>query len=113
MKSLILFLSICFIMSGLAFSQESTINPEELIVGKWKASGNIFYEFTVDKKVIKQNKEYATYRFLEGVLYLTYIESCLESVTGLKFENAGTHMTLTEYADREDSMPLHFKRLEE
>jgi len=114
MKPLIVLTCICLMVGGLAFSQEEEeINPKDAIVGKWKSSSNLTYEFTADGKVLKSDKEYATYRFLEGVLYLSYAESGAESETGLKFGDDNTTMELTEFKDREDSKTTYLRRIVE
>jgi hypothetical protein len=111
MKHFILFLLACVMISGMVFTQE-TANPKELIIGKWKNANNIIYEFTVDKKVLVGEKEYATFRFLEGVLVLTYLDKDIDFYAGLEFADEN-HMTLTEYKDQGDKEKIMlFSRLE-
>lgn len=112
MKTLILFLMACFIISGIVFAQEMT-DPSELIIGKWENANNMVYEFTADKKVLVNEEEYATFRFLEGVLVLTYMDSAVDFEAGLKFEDEN-RMKLTEYKDQGDEeKAMLFKRVEE
>jgi hypothetical protein len=99
------------IISGTAFAQE-TPTPKELIVGKWKNANNMIYEFTADKKVQVNDKEYATFRFLEGTLVMTYLDSGSETEAGLEFESQDL-MTLTEYKGLgEQEKIMLFKRQE-
>jgi hypothetical protein len=111
MKHLILFLMACLIISGIAFAQE-TATPQELIIGKWKNANNMVYEFTADKKILVNEKEYATFRFLEGILVLTYMDADADFVTGLEFEGVD-RMSLIEYKDLGDrEISMLFKRQE-
>ena len=110
MKQSILFLMACLIISGIMFAQETAKTPQELIIGKWKNANNMVYEFTADKKVLVSDKEYATFRFLEGVLVMTYRDSGIESETGLEFESEDM-MTLTENKGMgEQEKTMLFKR---
>ena len=112
MKHLILFLMTCFIISGIMFAQEKA-TPQELIIGKWRNANNMVYEFTADKKILVNEKEYATFLFSEGVLVLTYKGSDVTFVTGLEFIGENS-MKLTEYMDQGDeAKSALFKRLEE
>ncbi len=112
MKHLILFLLACFIISGMVFSQEMK-TPNELLIGKWKNANNMVYEFTADRKILVNEKEYATFIFSEGELILSYMGSDITFGAGLEFVDEN-HMRLTEYKDRGDeAITMLFKRLQE
>jgi hypothetical protein len=116
MKHFIVILIACAVFCGFIFAQEQVQEqktPNELIVGKWKNVSNVAYEFTADHEVLVNGKQYATFRFLENVLVLTYLGSDADFVAGVEFTGDNV-MNLTEYQGLGDKeKPMLFKRLED
>ena len=114
MKHTILLLLFSVMISGALVAQESeSPTPQEWLIGKWTNESKRVYEFTADLKVLVNDKDYATYRFLEGTLVLTYIlDAGVDVEAGLEFES-DSRMELTEYRGMgEKETTRRFKRQE-